>query len=499
MAFNCSLLGADPVLLELCAHTNLISQDAVDAADSAQAGTNHFFLIWGSSLVFMMHLGFAMLSAGAIRGKNNKNILLSIVMDLCCCALAWFFCGYAFAFGEDNGGFIGSSHFVGMDVEDMSFWLFQYCFAATSATIVSGAIAERARFETYLLTSTYMSIFVYPVVVHWVWGGGFLTLGKSTAVMSTGVIDFAGCGPVHMVGGVAGAVASKIMGPRIGRFDPVTGKAVPIPGHSSPLATLGTFILWVGWIGFNCGSALTLADGGGAVAARAGVMTILCSSAAALSSMFLSYLLSGRKEFDLTACLNGALGGLVSITGCCAFVEMWAAICIGLIGGVIYVGSSRFTLKLAQDRRPSGRHARALVLRHVGPCRWCFLCQPRAVGGSIQPRLRGCDLLRPGPRWDLYGGNTYMTKFGDGTSVMGGDLQGQLLATALTEIAAVFGWVVLCTLPFFALFQVLGVLRVDSQIEAMGIDASAHGGAAYPEDFHPSSDVEKTLKVGEQE
>ncbi|KAH9255574.1 hypothetical protein BASA81_006404 [Batrachochytrium salamandrivorans] len=139
-AFNCSTL-ATPEQVTFCNLVLAAQEQAAADQDSAMDNTNQFFLIWGSSLVFMMHLGFAMLSAGAIRGKNNKNILLSIVMDLCCCAIAWFLLGYGFAFGDDAGGFIGSSKFVGFDVADMSFWLFQYCFAATSATIVSGAIA----------------------------------------------------------------------------------------------------------------------------------------------------------------------------------------------------------------------------------------------------------------------------------------------------------------------------------------------------------------------
>ncbi|KAH9254601.1 hypothetical protein BASA81_007358 [Batrachochytrium salamandrivorans] len=491
--FNCTTL-VDENLITYCETMLQATADANGLIEAQQESTNHFFLIWGSSLVFMMHLGFAMLSAGAIRGKNNKNILLSIVMDLCCCAIGWFLLGYGFALGEDAGLFIGTTGFVGFDVGDMSFWLFQYCFAATSATIVSGAIAERAKFETYLATSTYMSIWVYPIVVHWVWGGGYLTLGKSTSIMSTGVIDFAGCGPVHMVGGVAGAVAAKIMGPRVGRFDPVTGKAVPIPGHSSPLATLGTFILWVGWFGFNCASALTLADGGGAVAARAGVTTILCSSAAALSSMFLSYLLSGRKEFDLTACLNGALGGLVSITGCCAFVEMWAAICIGLIGGIVYVLASRFTLHVLKIDDPLDATPVHLFCGMWGILAGAFFANPLLLEGLFNPDCEDVTCSAQVPSGVFYGGNTYMTKFGDGTSVMGGTMQGQLVATAFVEIGVVLAWVGGMTLPWFLFWNHLGLLRVDSDVELSGIDASSHGGSAYPENFYPAAKELETSK-----
>ena len=267
------------------------NQDLIEFCRNSQVDVENFFLIWASSLVLFMHAGFAMLSAGAVRAKNAKNILLSTVMDLTVCALSWYVCGFAFAFGNDQGLFIGSSFWVGIGVGSTPdgtgsfyFWLFEYCFAATSATIVAGAIAERARFETYMVITFWMSFWVYPVIVHWIWGGGFLTLGSYTSVMQSGVVDFAGCGPVHMIGGLAGAIAAKIMGPRIGRFDPETGQALPMPGHSSALATLGVFILWIGWFGFNPGSIINIQNGNGVMASRAAVTTILASSSAATNT-----------------------------------------------------------------------------------------------------------------------------------------------------------------------------------------------------------------------
>lgn len=214
---NCSEI-TEGIMRQMCERDNSFSADI-----------SNFYLIWASSLVLFMHAGFAMLSAGALRTKNTRNILISIVMDLTVCAVAWYLVGFAFAFGNDQGGFLGTSFWVGIDVGSAAtgrasfyFWLFQFTFAATGATIVSGAVSERARFETYLLYSFYMSAWVYPIVVHWVWGGGFLSLGngEGKSLMGSGAVDFAGCGPVHMVGGLAGAIGSKIMGPRIGRFDP---------------------------------------------------------------------------------------------------------------------------------------------------------------------------------------------------------------------------------------------------------------------------------------
>jgi ammonium transporter, Amt family len=202
---DCSQYGNNTDTYALCVQTNSLLQTQMKVVAQAdyylQADVNSFFLIWASSLVLWMHAGFAMLSAGALRTKNTKNILISIVMDLTVCAIAWYLCGFAFAYGSDRGGFIGASYFVGIDVGSTAtgttsfyFWLFQYCFAATGATIVSGAVAERARFETYLLYSFWMSFWVYPVVVHWVWGGGFLTLGNPNgkSLMGSGVVDFAG-------------------------------------------------------------------------------------------------------------------------------------------------------------------------------------------------------------------------------------------------------------------------------------------------------------------
>lgn len=199
-----------------------------------------------------------------------------------------------------------------------------------------------------------------------------MTLGNPTgnSLMGFGVVDFAGCGPVHMVGGIAGAIAAKIMGPRIGRFDPENGKPIPMPGHSSPLATLGTFILWVGWLGFNCGSVVFLSPGNeannfvpgnGQYAARAGVNTVLSSATGALSALFFSRLISTEGDYDIGMALNGALAGLVSITGPCAYVEMWAAIAIGVIGGLVYVGTSIFTLNVLRlddplDATPVSSH-----------------------------------------------------------------------------------------------------------------------------------------------
>jgi len=492
--------GLSGALREICdrlAKTEGVVADSLAAADArvvyAEENLVNFFLIWGSSLVLFMHAGFAMLSAGAVRTKNAKNILISITMDLTVCAIAWYLCGFAFAFGNDQGGFIGSSFWVGIDVGSTAtgvssfyFWLFQYCFAATSATIVSGAVAERARFDAYLLYSFYISFWVYPVVVHWVWGGGFLTLGNwsGKSLMQSGVVDFAGCGPVHMVGGLAGAIASKIMGPRIGRFDPESGKPLPIPGHSSPLATLGVFILWVGWIGFNCGSIINLAaPGAGPVAARAGVTTILSSATGALSAMFFAHYLTKEGDYDLGMALNGALAGLVSVTGCAAYVEMWAAVAIGFIGGIIYVSSSRFTLHTLKIDDPLDATPVHFFCGMWGLVAGAFFTNPNLLRFAFPSDDRVLGYPIQIPSGVFYGGNTYVTIV-NGTETPGGDINGALVANAVVEIVCVIAWVTVFTTPFFLLLHKVGILRVPSDIEEMGLDVSHHGGEAYPGLFH---------------
>ena len=303
--------------------------------------------------------------------------------------------------------------------------------------------------------------------------------------MTPGVVDFAGCGPVHMVGGLAGAIGAKIMGPRIGRFDPETGKAIPIPGHSSPLATLGVFILWVGWIGFNCGSVLTIAGGGGEMAARAGVTTILSSSTAALSALFYAHIRSAERDFDLGMALNGALAGLVSITGCAAYVEMWAAIPIGFIGGLIYVGSSRFTLHTLKIDDPLDATPVHFFCGMWGIVAGAWFANPYLLKNVFpfpEPPTPGAITSVDVPAGIFYGGNSVLF-FSDGTTAAGG-LVGPLVAGAVVEICCVIAWVTVFMAPLFFLLHKLDILRVPSDIESQGLDVSHHGGGAYPDLFH---------------
>ncbi|KAJ6422713.1 hypothetical protein OIU84_027646 [Salix udensis] len=226
---------------------------------------NNTYLLFSAYLVFAMQLGFAMLCAGSVRAKNTMNIMLTNVLDAAAGGISYYLVGYAFAFGSPSNGFIGR-HFFGLNdfpnaEEDYSFFLYQWAFAIAAAGITSGSIAERTQFVAYLIYSSFLTGFVYPVVSHWFWSGdGWGNPAKTNShhlLFGSGAIDFAGSGVVHMVGGVAGLWGALIEGPRIGRFDH-NGRSVALRGHSASLVVLGTFMLWFGWYGFNPGSFLTI-------------------------------------------------------------------------------------------------------------------------------------------------------------------------------------------------------------------------------------------------
>lgn len=469
-AVNCSAIfpTVGPKFAACQLHVAAISSLQVDPGlklTSYQNEVNQFMLIWAAAWVIFMHAGFAMLSAGSVRQKNAKNILICISIDLAMCAFSWFFVGFAFAYGADNGLFIGSTYFAGSGVGDplvvaptYAFWFFQYAFAATSATIVSGAIAERANFVAYMGYSAFFTAWIYPVVTHWVWGGGFLTIGKATSLRATGVLDFAGDGPVHMIGGVAGLVGCYLIGPRTGRFDAETGKPVDMPGHSSSLISLGTWILWVGWFGFNPGSILLINGGNGTIMARAAVNTMLSSASGVLSAlMFARAADFKQKRFDLVIASNGALAGLVAITGPCAAVQMWAAIVIGSVGGIVYVLASwlmLYILKLDDPLDATAVHF------------FCGMWGLIAGGLLADPAL--FRLLAVFPDTTPRGGVFY-------------GVSADLLICQLVEIAVIIAWTVGWITPVFLGLKHFNLFRVPPGVEEEGIDSSAHGGSAYPD------------------
>ncbi len=270
-------------------------------------------------LVFFMQAGFAMVEAGFTRAKNASNIIMKNLMDFSMGSLIFFMFGFGLMFGESYRGLFGWSGFLNPQLMDLDvggipitvFILFQTVFAATAATIVSGAMAERTLYKSYIIYTMFITLVIYPVVGHWTWGGGWLD--------QLGFVDFAGSTIVHSVGGWAALMGAMVVGPRIGKYTK-DGKVKAIPGHSITLGALGVFILWMGWFGFNPGSTLEASTDIAMIA----MTTNLSAAASAVMVMLITWVRYGKADVSMT--LNGALGGLVAITAGTADVSLWGAI-----------------------------------------------------------------------------------------------------------------------------------------------------------------------------
>ncbi len=399
-----------------------------NTADLVQTNLNWTWTLIGGILVFFMQAGFAMVETGFTRAKNSGNIIMKNTMDFCIGILTYWAIGFAFMFGT-GGGFIGWSNFFGegLDGWNWTFFIFQGMFSATAATIVSGAIAERAKFSTYLIITFFISAFIYPVYGHWAWAGLY---GQSKGWLENlGFIDFAGSAVVHSIGGWVSLAGAMILGPRIGRYTNKTVNA--IPGHSLTLGALGVFILWFAWYGFNCGSTTTGTYEIGLIA----VNTALAPAAAALSALVFSYKL--YKTFDIGLVLNGILAGLVGVTAGCADIEPWAAVIIGLTSGIIVILSIRLLDRLEIDD-PVGA-----VSVH-GVCgAWGTICAGIFYAESLfDPKIIGIQILG-------------------------------------AAAAFLFAFLMGCFI-FTILKYTLGI-RVSIQDEIKGLDLSEHEARSYPE------------------
>jgi ammonium transporter, Amt family len=450
----------------------------VDATSAATASLDTFFLLSNGNLVFMMQAGFAMLTAGSVRSKNTKNVMLKNVLDACLGLVAYYLFGYAFAFGNSANKFIGHSFFAlasdGDLIPTYEKFFFQWTFSAATASIVSGSVSERINFYAYLSYCFFLVAWVYPVVSHWMWSG----VGWASTLFASdrGALDFAGCLVVHMVGGFAGLVGSIAIGPRLGRFGP-DGKVNPIPGHSASLITLGTFLLWFGWYGFNPGSAGGISGTLKFTAARCAVTTSLSAASAGVTTLILIKLRD--NVFDMPVTLNGVLAGLVSITACCGFVEPWAAIIIGAVGAMFYIGFAMLILKLKIDDP-----LEAFPL-HGGAGMWGAL----AVG--IFTRIEylndaGFTMVHQG------------FLFGKGLPFY---LRFSLFGCQCILIVVTAAWVVVNMCVLFYGLKAMNMLRIPIEEEEAGIDKSIHGGEAYPEDDQhfktATAAVQKSVDEGE--
>ena len=306
------------------------------------SAVNTIWVLVGAALVFFMQAGFAMVETGFTRAKNAGNIIMKNLMDFCIGTPVFWLVGFGLMFGAGNG-FIGKiggiateAHYgSGMLPDGVPFWaflIFQTVFCATSATIVSGAMAERTKFLSYCIYSLMISLVVYPVSGHWIWGGGWLA--------QMGFHDFAGSTAVHMVGGVASLVGAKMIGARIGKYN-ADGTVNAIPGHSIPLGALGVFLLWFGWFGFN-GASTVCATGDDALVSMGAIFitTNMAAAAAATATMIYTWIRYGKPDVSMT--LNGVLAGLVAITAGCDMVSTAGALIIGLIAGVLVVAAVEF-------------------------------------------------------------------------------------------------------------------------------------------------------------
>ncbi len=431
-----------------------IAQDSSDYASSEVGyALDNVLLFVCAVLVLFMQAGFAMVEVGLNAAKNTVNILFKNVMDLSVGALLFYLIGFGLMYPGSYGvedpspffAFGGVGIYDGADAFDYEQtsgtnpqvdWFFQAVFAATAATIVSGAVAGRMKFGAYLIYSAILTGIIYPISGYWKWGGGWLMqFGEKAADGSfpLGFQDFAGSAVVHAVGGFAGLAGAILLGPRLGRF--VNGKSMPMPGHNLAFATLGVFVLWVGWYGFNPGSQLAFASGADTNAVlMIAVNTTLAAGAGAIVATLLSWVLFGKP--DLSMALNGALGGLVGITACCdAFTNTWAII-IGAIAGAIVVAGVLLLDKLQIDDP-------------VGAFPVHGLC---GIWGCIATGL-------PASKHIVQGSTTFGI---------------QLIGTA-----SICAWGFVTMFAVFAALKAAGMLRVSAEEETAGLDVSEHGMRAY--------------------
>ncbi len=416
---------------------------------SAQQVQDNLDVVWtliAGILVFTMQAGFALVETGFTRAKNAANIMMKNLMDFSAGSLGFWLVGAALMFGADACGLFGKSGFM-MDVfqEGPGCWnwtmmIFQTMFAATAATIVSGCVAERIEFKSYLIYSVLVSAIVYPVSGHWAWGS-LMGEGSEGWLSALGFHDFAGSTVVHSVGGWIGLAGAIMLGPRIGKYRH-DGKANPIPGHSLVLGTLGVFLLWIGWFGFNPGS---YTQGIGDVS-RVAMTTNLAACAATVSALATAWMIMGKP--DLTMALNGSLAGLVAITAPCDIVTPGASIVIGLIAGVLVVLSVFFWDKVHVDD-PVGA-----VSVHLVNGIWGTI----ACGLFAAEKVLGIGEANTG----LFYGGGFHTTF-----------------VQLIGIVAVGAWAFLAGLAIFFALKKAGILRVNAKTELKGLDVTEHGQDAY--------------------
>jgi Amt family ammonium transporter len=407
--------------------------------ETIKQGLDTVWVLLGAFLVFFMQAGFGMVEAGFIRAKNTCNILTKNFLDFCMASLGFFLIGYGLMFGDGNGiiglkgWFLSGLEPTANGIPIFAFWLFQAAFCGAAATIVAGGMAERMKFIGYLMYSFIISALIYPIIGHWIWGGGWLS-------SNLGFADFAGSTVVHTVGGFAALVGTIILKPREGKYN-IDGKANVLAGHSIPLASLGVFILWFGWFGFNAGSTLGVNDG--SLIGRVAMNTNLAAALGGIAAMITVWKRFGKP--DLSMAMNGALAGLVAITAPCAYIEPWAALVIGVIAGYLVVRGVELLDKLQIDDP-------------VGAFPVHGIC---GVWGTLSVGIFGKVGLGLASNGLIYGGNPKQ---------LGAQLVGSMCTIAFV--------VVTMGIVFKLIDKTVG-LRVSREEELRGLDIGEHGMEAY--------------------
>jgi len=427
-------------------------ESVADTAAVTQAIMDNLWLVIAGSMVFLMQAGFAFVEAGLTRAKNVANIMAKNLADMAIGAVAFFIVGWTIAYGTSDSKWWGGLNDLffkdssnpevlfdlGLGLTPATNFFFQVVFAATAVTIASGAMAERTKFTAYLVFSAVMTAFIYPVVVHWTWGGGLIARIEIGGRVYS---DFAGSTVVHLTGGVAALVGAWKLGPRLGKYGR-DGTPRALPGHNVAYAVVGVFILWFGWFGFNAGSELA-ADG---LLSFLAMNTLLAAAAGVIGATVVIWAKTGVADVAMAG--NGALAGLVSITAPVGSVEPWAALVIGFIGGLLVVAAVLFFDRVRIDD-PVG----AIAVHGV-----CGAWGTLSIGlfARYDDAFLGAEKVGL-----LYGGGI------------------DQLLVQLSMVAIVVGWVGACSLVTFTVLDKTLGLRVDPEEEALGLDVAEHGSAGY--------------------
>lgn len=501
-----------------------------DQLQMLTTAANILWLILAGFLVFFMQAGFALVETGFTRAKNVAHTMLMNMMVFCIGAIGYWICGFAFQFGAlnlaypevttpgviagpwafspltlgawgdslqsgirlgDQFGILGTTGFflqgIGLSAAGIfAFFLFQMVFMDTAATIPTGSGAERIKFLGFVLMSFWVSMIIYPIVGNWVWGGGWLAnLGRSLG-LGNGAVDFAGSGVVHMTGGAVGLAIAMVLGPRIGKFND-DGSANTIPGHNIPMGVLGTIILFFGWFGFNPGSSLGLitpavADASGNVTTAAAmwpinltvvaaINTLLAGAAGGCSAMFYTWVFTSAKKPSPSLSVNGVLAGLVAITAPCAFVDVWGAVIIGTVAGVLVCLATAW-LEKAKIDDPVG----AVPVHFVNGMWGVLAVGIFAVGNPDTAAWNGVESAV--------------------TGIVAGNFK--QIIPQLFEVISITIWAFGLSYVFFTVLKRAGLLRSRAEDEVNGLDMPEMGEHGYVSDgvIVPGGHVEEPLRVG---